>query len=98
MRLRVRPSIFRYLLYGLIAISVIVSGLLLLANQAVRNVTRGLETVVVQYVRPLATAQRLQSRIDALRSLELELHQFTDVFAMPYHLERMQSELTVVGD
>jgi len=98
MRLTVRPSIFRYLLYGLIAISVIVSGLLLLANQAVRNVTRGLETVVVQYVRPLATAQRLQSRIDALRSLELELHQFTDVFAMPYHLDRMQSELTVVGD
>jgi signal transduction histidine kinase/DNA-binding response OmpR family regulator len=98
MRLTVRPSIFRYLLYGLIAVSVVVSGLLLLANQAVRNATHSLEIVVVDHVRPLATAQRLQSRIDALRSLELELKQFTDFFAVPYHLERMQGELIAVSD
>jgi signal transduction histidine kinase/DNA-binding response OmpR family regulator len=96
MRLTVRPSIFLYLLYGLVAVSLVVTTLLMLANQAVRQSTKSLENVVVNHVRPLAAAQRLQSRIDTLRGLELELHQFNDFFAVPYHLDGMQNELDAI--
>ena len=47
MRQALRPSIFRYLLYILIVISVVVTSLLLLANQVVHRATGGLEEVVV---------------------------------------------------
>jgi len=98
MRLTVRPSIFLYLLYGLIAVSVVVTTLLLLANQAVHEATLSLEKVVINHVRPLASAQRLQSRIHTLRGLELELRQFHDFFAVPYHLDGMQKELSAIDD
>ena len=98
MRLTVRPSIFLYLLYGLIAVSLVVTTLLLLANQAVRQSTKSLEDVVVNHVRPLAAAQRLQSRINTLRGLELELHQFHDFFAVPYHLDGMQNEVDAIDN
>jgi len=96
MRLTVRPSIFLYLLYGLIAVSVVVTTLLLLASQAVRETTQSLEKVVIHHVRPLAAAQRLQSRIHTLRGLELELRQFHDFFAVPYHLDGMVKELGAI--
>ncbi len=93
MRQALRPSIFRYLLYILIVISVVVTSLLLLANQVVHRATGGLEKVVVHHVRPLAEMQRLQSHMDKLRGLELELHQFNDFFAVPYHIDSMQQEM-----
>ena len=90
MRSRGRPSIFRYLLLTLVGASVLVTLLLLLATQAVRQATQSLEDVVVLHVRPLASAQRLQSKIDTLRGLELELQQFDDFFAVPYQLDNME--------
>ena len=93
----VRPSIFRHLLYGLILVSAVVTGLVLLANHAARNATRSLEAVVVDQVTPLASAQRLQSRIDTLRGQELELHQLKDIFAVPPQLERMREDMVTIG-
>ena len=67
MRAILRPSIFRNLLFILIAASAVVATLLMLANQAVRQATQSLEQVVEQHVRPLAAVYRLQAHMDALR-------------------------------
>jgi len=96
MRNTLRPSIFRYLLYILVAIGIVVASLLLLANQVVRKATLGMEEIVEHHVRPLASMQRLQSNMDTLRGLELELRQFDDFFAVPYHIDNMQRELVKI--
>ena len=96
MRAILRPSIFRNLLFILIAAGAVVATLLMLANQAVRQATQSLEQVVEQHVRPLAAVYRLQAHMDALRGLEIELHQFNDFFAVPYHLNGMEKEIAAI--
>ncbi len=91
-----RPSIFRYLLTVLIAASLVMTALLLLADRAVREATGSLEDVVIHHVQPLAAVQRLQSHIATLRGLELELRQFNDFFAVPEHVGGMWEQLHAI--
>ena len=98
MRSILRPSIFRYLLFILIAACLVVAAALMLANQAVHQATQSLEEVVEYHVRPLAAVYRLQSHMDTLRGLEIELHQFNDFFAVPYHLNGMEREIAAIDE
>ncbi len=96
MRAIPRPSIFRSLLFILIAASVVVATAVTLANRAVRQATLSLEEVVEHHVRPLAAVYRLQAHMDTLRGLEIELYQFDDFFAVPYHLTGMEREIAAI--
>ncbi|MDT3668843.1 MAG: EAL domain-containing protein [Aromatoleum sp.] len=95
---RLRPSLLVRLSAMFALGGVLVVTLLLFGNRALHDAERRLEDAVIQQVRPLAATHRLQTRTNDLRTHELELPQVRDFFALPQHLERLESEIVAVAE
>lgn len=83
-------------LFGLGAMFVIV--ILLTGNKALHDAELRIENAVIRQIQPLAATHRLQTRINDLRTLELELTQLRDFFAMDQHLARMRKQIESVAE
>ncbi len=65
-------------------------GVLIASQHMLRDAAERLERAVADQVIPLAATHRLQTQANELRTLELELPQMHDFFALAQHLERME--------
>jgi diguanylate cyclase (GGDEF)-like protein/PAS domain S-box-containing protein len=94
-----RPSRFgllAQLLAGFAAGGLFVTVLMVVGNSMLQHTSQRLVSMLEEHVHPLAQLHQLQSRIAALRNLELELATRRDVFAVQDHVTRMRFELNGV--
>src|SRR4051812_20427062 len=82
------------LLISFVGVGLLVLLLLAVGDHIIRDAATRLETTLTAQVRPLAQLNRLQSQINRIRVLEVELPRLTDLFAMSDHLELLGAERT----
>jgi diguanylate cyclase (GGDEF)-like protein len=80
------------LLIGFVGVGLLVLLLLAVGDHIIRDAARRLETTLTAQVRPLARLNRLQSQINRIRVIEVELPRLTDLFAVSDHLELLGAE------
>ncbi|WP_291995622.1 EAL domain-containing protein [Candidatus Accumulibacter sp. ACC003] len=88
-----RLTIARQLTLGFGAVGLLVLTLLGVGELVVRDAAKRLETTLTQQVRPLAKLNRLQTRINRIRVIEIEISKLTDYFAVSSHVAQLQAEM-----
>lgn len=87
-------SLQRKLMLGFGLVVLIVAALLVGANRAATSASENLEDLLTTQLRPLAVANRLQSRLTRIHHMEMELPRLDDYFAITSHIEVMRSEIS----
>src|SRR5256885_4584821 len=82
------------LLISFVGVGLLVLLLLAVGDHIIRDAATRLETTLTAQVRPLAQLNRLQSQMNRIRVLEVELPRLTDLFAVSDHLELLGAERT----
>jgi diguanylate cyclase (GGDEF)-like protein/PAS domain S-box-containing protein len=94
---RLRPfGLVTQLLFGFSAGGLFVSFMLLAGNNMLEESSHRLERTLDEHVRPLASLHRLQSELNGLRNLELELPRVRDIFQTPGHIATMRSQIETI--
>jgi len=91
-----RFGLLSQLLAGFAGGVLLVAMLLAIGDYMLRESSQRLVVTLEDHVRPLARLHQLQSRIAALRNMELELSNLRDVFVVQSHAARMKVELSAV--
>lgn len=87
-----RVSFRRLLFAGLSGIGLLLVILLALSNQAIQEASHHLLETQTQIVSPLVEVNNLQTRINRIRTIEIELSRMADYFAVTTQLELLRSE------
>ncbi|MGD8708774.1 MAG: EAL domain-containing protein [Ectothiorhodospiraceae bacterium] len=96
---RTRPSTLRArLFWGFGGVGVLVVALLALADNTVTHSSQRLEGILVNQVRPLALSNDLQSSINRIHTLEIELPRLDDYFAVTSQLALIQEASERFGE
>ncbi len=93
MRRSRRLTISRKLTLGFGAVGLLVLALVVLGELVVRDAAERLETTLNQQVRPLANLNRLQTRINRIRVIEMEISKLTDYFGVSSHVAQLLAEM-----
>ena len=98
MKLPRRFGLLTQLLAGFAAGGLFVAMLLGIGDYMLRATSQRLVTTIEEHVRPLASLHRLQSRVAALRNMELELASLRDVFVVQTHSARLAAEAQALDE
>jgi diguanylate cyclase (GGDEF)-like protein len=89
-----RLTLHAKLLISFVGVGMLVLLLLAVGDHIIRDAATRLATTLTAQVRPLAQLNRLQSQINRIRVLEVELPRLTDLFAVSDHVELLGAERT----
>lgn len=93
-----RLTLTRQLMLGFGAVGLLVLVLVVLGEMVVRDAAERLETTLNEQVKPLAKLNRLQTRINRIRVIEIEISKLTDYFGVSSHVAQLQAEMAYFSD